>query len=448
MAENTNPDIRLVIGVDHEPSLEAMKKGVQSVIKELNKEKFKIDIDLSSKELKQFHKEVRSLLASMKNIGSGSFINPSALTNFSKSVSSSHKSILAIKDSVSDFGDGYESQINTLNSTYGRFKKSVVDLRANFAKGTVTKEEIANVSKLQAETTELINKMEAEVKSRKKLNKEREKTNVSVKENKKSDTDSSSSASATSSEIMSLEKKASCLTKIANLTAQCTANQKNWSAAATGSTKAEYGKYQFYIDQLSLLEKKLRDGELTLSEFNEDFSSIKSNFAQTNAIIKSAGKNVKSFADRFGTIASKLSAWFTAQKVLELAQRLLRQMVTNVKALDSAMTELKKVTDATDKQYTKFLEGAVARAKKLGATLVDTVSSSADMARLGYNLTDAAVLADTALIYKNVGDGISDIDEASSSIISTMQAFNVEAKDSLSIVDKFNTAGKYLCRAA
>lgn len=41
-------------------------------------------------------------------------------------------------------------------------------------------------------------------------------------------------------------------------------------------------------------------------------------------------------------------------------------------------------------------------------------------------------------MYKNVGDGIDDVAQASESIISTMKAFNIEAADSMGIVDKFN----------
>lgn len=41
--------------------------------------------------------------------------------------------------------------------------------------------------------------------------------------------------------------------------------------------------------------------------------------------------------------------------------------------------------------------------------------------------------------------GISSINDASESIISTMKAFGVEAKDVTSIVDKFNEVGKQHC---
>lgn len=124
-----------------------------------------------------------------------------------------------------------------------------------------------------------------------------------------------------------------------------------------------------------------------------------------------------------------------------MARRALREMYQNVVKIDTAMTELKKVTNETDESYKKFLDGSAERAQKLGATISDVVTATADFARLGYNLEDASVLSDTATIYKNVGDGISDINSASESIISTMKAFGYEASDAMSIVDKFNEVG-------
>lgn len=81
----------------------------------------------------------------------------------------------------------------------------------------------------------------------------------------------------------------------------------------------------------------------------------------------------------------------------------------------------------------------------MGATVADTITATADFARLGFDIDEASGLADAALVYKNVGDGIEDISEASQSIISTMKAFGVEASDAMSIVDKFNEVGKHHC---
>ena len=105
------------------------------------------------------------------------------------------------------------------------------------------------------------------------------------------------------------------------------------------------------------------------------------------------------------------------------------------------MTELKKVTDETDSAYSNFLTNASKRSVELGTTITDYVNSTANFARLGYSMDDATQLSEVANIYSVVGDEISGIDEASSSVISTMQAFGIQANDAISIVDKFNEVG-------
>lgn len=115
-----------------------------------------------------------------------------------------------------------------------------------------------------------------------------------------------------------------------------------------------------------------------------------------------------------------------------------RDIYENVKNLDAAMTELKKVTDETDYAYEKFLNNAADRAQKLGASLVNVVSSTSDFARLGYSLSEATALSDAATIYLNVGDDVEDIDQSTKSLISTMQGFGIATSGVMNIVDEFN----------
>lgn len=137
-----------------------------------------------------------------------------------------------------------------------------------------------------------------------------------------------------------------------------------------------------------------------------------------------------------------------ASQGIMLVTSSLRDIYNNVKDLDTAMTELKKVTDGTAFTYTKFLEDATERAQNLGASLVDVVSASADFARLGYSIDDSAMLSDAALIYLNVGDDVDSIEDSTKALISTMQGFGIEASNVMSIVDKFNeVSNKYASSA-
>jgi len=154
--------------------------------------------------------------------------------------------------------------------------------------------------------------------------------------------------------------------------------------------------------------------------------------------ISAAGQTGKSFWGTFtdrikNGSAQFLATYFGLQDVIRYAQ----QAVQAINEVDTALIELKKVSNASDFEMADALKVSESTAKDLGATVSDTVSATADWARLGYNLPDAEELGRVATLYKNVGDGI-DINQANESLISTLQGFQMEAGDSMEIVDKFN----------
>ena len=112
-----------------------------------------------------------------------------------------------------------------------------------------------------------------------------------------------------------------------------------------------------------------------------------------------------------------------------------------VKEIDLAMTELKKVTDETDASYKQFLEDAAGTSGIIGSTISDFTEAAANFARLGYSMEEASSMAETAIVYKNVADGLDTVEESTESIISTMKAFGIESSDTMSIIDKFNAVG-------
>lgn len=199
--------------------------------------------------------------------------------------------------------------------------------------------------------------------------------------------------------------------------------------------------YARYLEYIERYQKLLESGKITQQNGQEYASEASKEFAELKKAVQDAGLETDTLAMKFKKLfETNIKSQFASQ-VINMVQQGLRQIYQNVVNIDSAMTELKKVTDETDNTYDAFLDDAGTRAKNLGASISDIVTASADFARLGYNLKDSKELADAAVLYQHVGDGISSVNDASESIISTMKAFGVEAKDVTSIVDKFNDVG-------
>lgn len=262
-------------------------------------------------------------------------------------------------------------------------------------------------------------------------------------------TPQSSSTGSPEQKYVSYKKLEPLLRTVNSLLRQIHTIEQNWTAAKSGEKAEAYDEVVAAGKELAQTQEEI-DAAIeaaepianeTYSKFADKVGSAKLYVDSLGTEIKVANENTKSFADRVGTLADKFTVWFSVSQVIMTIIRAMKQMVKTTIEIDDAMTELRKVTEETEETYIRFLDTATERAKKLGATIADTASASADFARLGYGLDDAAELADAAIVYKNVGDGIDDISTASESIISTMKAFGIEAEGAMLIVDKFNITG-------
>ena len=199
--------------------------------------------------------------------------------------------------------------------------------------------------------------------------------------------------------------------------------------------------YKVYGAELDGIMHTLQS-EASLTD--EQLKTIRMRFYEIQTSAKAAGMSGNTFFDTMKKGFAKFGGWSLITRTLMAVYRIFVNMITAVKDLDAAMTELRKVTDLSERSYREFVVTAQELSKTIGATLADTVNATADFARLGYSLADSTALAEAALVYKNVGDGIEDIGTASESLISTIKAFEQfgeSASNAMSIIDRFNEVG-------
>ncbi len=208
-------------------------------------------------------------------------------------------------------------------------------------------------------------------------------------------------------------------------------------------------KVDVWLKKNSAATEKFGEAMLKLKRQAENcdrvtLNHLESQFKKLDNAADKAGVKMMSLGDQIKSKFKEYSAYFSVAEVFMWVEQGLRSMFEQVKLIDSAMTELKKVTDETDETYNNFLTNTASRAKEIGTTIDGLVSSTADFARLGYEFADAQGLAEVANIYAVVGDDIDNIESATESLISTLTAFKKEANGlsssdfAMNVVDKMN----------
>lgn len=212
--------------------------------------------------------------------------------------------------------------------------------------------------------------------------------------------------------------------KVALLTAQIKAFRK----ANSKSEKSFGNQYDALLNALA--NPNIDHNEYT--RLAKEFQILRQN-------VNAAGSTGKNFFEDLGASAKKFIKWMSMTYVLSSITRSFRALINNVVELDSAMVSLKKVTDETEATYSKFFDNVSKKSQKLGTTMKSLIDSASDFAKLGYSIDEASTLAEVASVYANVGE--LDIEDATSSIVSTMAAFGIEAENAIKIIDKFNAVG-------
>ena len=196
-----------------------------------------------------------------------------------------------------------------------------------------------------------------------------------------------------------------------------------------------------FNDKTNELTFTVKTGKNELTTLTYKFDELTQSVYETGRASKTTTGFFKSFFSDVGTKIAELARYYTGMSLLTEGLQQVRRGVQYVREIDLALTELKKVTDETDAAYTKFLQNMSKTASVVGSTTSELTSSAADWARLGYSMQEAGDLAKNTAILMNVSE-FDNVNDATSALISTLQAFNYRAEDSLEIVDKLNIVGK------
>nr|DAO56446.1 MAG TPA: minor tail protein [Caudoviricetes sp.] len=228
-----------------------------------------------------------------------------------------------------------------------------------------------------------------------------------------------------------------------------TSNRKNnQSWTATASKIRDEVQRMYATISKDPNAKKMADEIMKYSQSaSGDVGELKNKYDQLRNSIHKSGADVETWGDKFKrTFAGKVRSALSAA-IMAAFTKYLRQIYTNVVEINSAMTQLKIVTGATDSQMTKFFNSATASAKKLGASITDILKSIETFSRLGYGLEDATTLAEYAQMMSNVA-GVT-TDEATTGLTSIIKGYGLNVSQAEHVADVLVEVGqKYAVSAS
>lgn len=214
-------------------------------------------------------------------------------------------------------------------------------------------------------------------------------------------------------------------------------SKKSFTSYLENNTKAA----KAYKEEIALLEQELNSMSTAQDKINFD---TKFKNLQNRAIAE--GNTGKSFMEEVSKSFKRIAVFANVYGTIQRIPDVLNQMYQEVTKVDTAMTNLYKVTDETASVYDNFLNKAGTTAKELGRDISSYIEQTSEWAKLGYSMSQSAELAKTSSIYANVGE----VDDATavSDIVTVMKAYDISTNDAMSIIDKYNKLGNEFATSA
>lgn len=162
-------------------------------------------------------------------------------------------------------------------------------------------------------------------------------------------------------------------------------NDNGRMKALTDYVHAQYGarvEIEKFTDACNTAWFTVDNGNGTVTKMSASFNGAKTSIKSfAGDVEKTQTKVQKLWSVLQGKVSELWIYTISRIGVDDLIQQV-KQGVNYVKEIDSALTELKKVTDETDATYNQFLQTMSKTADTVGSTVKDLTSSAADWARL------------------------------------------------------------------
>lgn len=164
---------------------------------------------------------------------------------------------------------------------------------------------------------------------------------------------------------------------------------ETWKQKNSAATKQAQADTQAYIDSLRNLNV-----QMTKMEFDE----ISRGFKETDISMRGLNKLGASLKDQFSQAAQSFTQWLSVSSVVMLLVSKIRSAITELKEVNSIMTEISKTADQLSKaDLSKVEKSAYNTASKYGKKASNYLTGIQEMYRAGYeNAEDLAELSTLA----------------------------------------------------
>lgn len=189
---------------------------------------------------------------------------------------------------------------------------------------------------------------------------------------------------------------------------------------------------KYFGDELKkILNETAQGAEVSKTKL----AQLEQSFGNIGVAARNAGKLGKTFFQTLREGMSSFSYWTSSTFLVMKAIQSVKGGLGTVKALDTALVDLKKTTTMTNGELEDFYYTSNKVAKQMGVTTEEIINQAAAWSRLGFSSEAMATkMAKYSSMFASISPGL-DLEHATNGLVSTMKAYSIGLDNADDVVD-------------
>lgn len=174
---------------------------------------------------------------------------------------------------------------------------------------------------------------------------------------------------------------------------------------------------------------------------NRELQRLDGQFGRVSTAVMEADKGMARFSRQLASAMVRVPIYAATMAAMFAPMRMMQDAISQSIQIDSQMTVLERVSNGTI-QMNQALENSVDIADRLGNVISEVNDGLIAFARQGYRGDELTAMTEYATLMSNVSD--LSVDESASSLTAAMKGFNIEAENSVHVVNAMNEVDKQI----
>lgn len=195
---------------------------------------------------------------------------------------------------------------------------------------------------------------------------------------------------------------------------------------------ANIGAYNEFIQLINEMNIALQTGEGDVNEFKNRLLQLTTTLRDSKSFEETGVmKFWKTFKSQLRNLASGA--------IIGAVSNALRLLITNVRELNTELTQFKIVTGSTEEEVARFTDSVFKAAEATASSAKDVTNAATVYARLGYSAEESVALSEATLKYSKIA--AVEVGDATSNITSILKAFDKSTEEVSDVLDKMAYVG-------